>query len=63
MKTREIACEFYMYEGCCSKGRDGIFRGQCQTCNKYSAKKGSAPARPNLKRKKLEDARRREERY
>lgn len=50
--TREVACIYYKWEGECSKGREGTFRKACQTCNKYKAKKGSMPARKNLKRKK-----------
>lgn len=58
--VREIACEFYMWEGECSKGREGTFRKACQTCNKYKAKKGSMPARKNLKRQKAEEIRKRD---
>lgn len=61
-KTREIQCQYYLNEGNCSKGRSGTFRKQCQTCNLYSHKIGGKPARPNLKRKKLDDIRKREER-
>lgn len=52
--TREIACEFYMWEGECSKGREGTFRKTCQTCKKYKPKKGALPARKNLKKQKTE---------
>ena len=48
--TREIACE-------CAKGREGTFRKACQTCKKYKAKKGSLPARQNLKRQYIEQIR------
>jgi hypothetical protein len=57
MKDREITCVFYEYEGCCRKGREGTFRKACQTCNKYQAKRGSVPARKNLKKQKIERAR------
>ena len=40
-KTREIICEYYVCEGTCTKGREGIFRGKCQTCDKYNPKKGA----------------------
>ena len=53
-KDREIACESYVYEGCCKKGREGTFRKACQTCSKYRPIKGGRPARPNLKREKKE---------
>jgi len=53
-RDREIQCMFYEYEGSCKKGRAGTFRDQCQTCNLYNPKRGSSPARPNLKRQKLE---------
>lgn len=51
---REIACEFYEFEHSCSKGKEGTFRKACQTCKKYKAKKGTLPARKNLKRQKVE---------
>lgn len=62
-RDREIACEFYQCEGSCTKGRAGTFRVQCQTCNKYSPIKGGALSRPNLRRKKMEDIRKREEKF
>lgn len=52
--TREIACEYYEWEGQCSKGREGIFRKTCQICKKYKPKKGTSPARKNLKKQKTE---------
>ena len=58
--TREIACEFYKWEGECAKGREGTFRKACQTCKKYKAKKGSLPARQNLKKQKAEKIRERD---
>jgi len=51
---REVACIYYKWEGECEKGREGTFRKACQTCKKYKAKKGSLPARQNLKRQKIE---------
>lgn len=51
---REIACIYYKWEGECEKGREGTFRKACQTCKKYKARKGSLPARKNLKRQKME---------
>jgi hypothetical protein len=53
-KTREIACFFYQYEGCCAKGREGTFYKQCQHCDEYSPVRGGKPARENLKAKKLD---------
>lgn len=52
--NREIACESYLYEGGCAKGKEGTFRKACQTCKKYKAKKGGLPARKNLKKQKTE---------
>ena len=52
--TREIICEYYEWEGQCSKGREGTFRKACQKCKKYKAKKGRLPARQNLKKQKAE---------
>lgn len=53
-QNREIVCIFYDHEGSCLKGRDGIFRKTCQTCNQYIARKGGAPARKDLRRHKME---------
>lgn len=61
-KTREIACIYYQFEGSCAKGRAGTFRKACQKCDWYKPKKGGIPARQDLRRKKQEDARRRDER-
>lgn len=62
MKNREISCKFYDHEHVCNKfnNRDAEFYGYCQKCPDYVAKKGAAAARPNIKRKKLEDARRKD---
>lgn len=54
MRNREIVCEYYEYEGKCTKGREGTFRGKCQTCNKYNPKKGVGPARTDNRRRKLD---------
>ena len=54
MQDREVSCIYYKWEGECTKGREGTFRKACQTCKKYKAKKGSLPARKNLKRQKIE---------
>ena len=54
MKDREIACEFYEHEGCCTKGREGTFRKQCQICDIYKPVRGGQPARKNLKNEKKE---------
>lgn len=61
-KTREIACQFYQFEGGCAKGRDGTFRKYCQKCDWYKAKRGGIPARQDLRRKKKEDAYRNDQR-
>lgn len=63
MKDREIACEYYKYEGCCSKGREGTFRKACQKCDKYVPKRGTRPARTDNRRKKLENIDRRENKW
>lgn len=54
MKDRERVCMFYVYEGCCTKGREGTFRKACQTCDKYQPKKGGNVARKDLRREKKE---------
>ena len=58
--TREFVCEYYLYEGGCTKGREGTFWKACQTCNKYKAKKNTLAARKNLKRQKIEKIRQQE---
>lgn len=60
MKDREIACESYICEGSCAKGREGTFRKACQTCSKYRPLKGSKPARVDNRHKKLERIARKE---
>lgn len=52
--SRELACIYYKWEGCCEKGRAGTFRDACQICKKYRPRKGGAPARKNFKRQKME---------
>ena len=54
---REVACIYYKWEGECKKGREGTFRKARQTCKTYKAKKGSLPARQNLKKQKIEKIR------
>lgn len=51
-KTREVACKYYVAEGHCSKGRDGIFRKQCQICSLYDPIPGGRPARKDLRHEK-----------
>ena len=53
-KVRERACQFYICEGNCKKGREGTFYGQCQTCDKYNPAKGARPARVDQRRKKMD---------
>ena len=43
-----------MCEGTCTKGREGTFRGKCQTCDKYNPKQGAKPNRVDNRRKKLD---------
>ena len=62
-KTREVACIHYRNEGNCALGKDGTFRKKCQTCKTYKALPGGSVARPNLKRKKLETARKKDLRW
>ena len=60
MKTREIVCENYEYEGKCKIGRISEFRGYCQHCPDYKARKGAVPARVDTRRKKLARAERKD---
>lgn len=60
MKDREIVCVHYKYEGCCALGKDATFRGHCQTCPTYSAKKGGRPARIDRRKQKLDRIARKE---
>ena len=59
-RTRERQCEFYICEGQCSKGREGTFLKQCQTCNKYCAKAGAAPRRTDNRKQKMDKIQKRE---
>ena len=54
-RDREIACESYVCEGNCSKGREGTFRKYCQTCNEWRPISGGRPARLDLRKKKRAD--------
>lgn len=53
-KDREVACKSYVCEGNCSKGREGTFRKQCQTCNLYFPISGGRPARKDNRKQKNE---------
>ena len=59
-RTRERQCEFYICEGQFSKGREGTFLKQCQTCNKYRAKAGAAPRRTDNRKQKMNKIQKRE---
>ena len=59
-RTRERQCEFYICEGQCSKGREGTFLKQCQTCNKYRAKAGAVPRRTDNRKQKMNKIQKRE---
>ena len=60
MSKERGVCIHYQYEGCCDLGKECEFWGHCQTCQSWKKKPGAGPARPNLKRKKLERARQKE---
>lgn len=60
MKDREIRCKFYKYEGGCDMGKEGTFHHACQHCVFYVPLKGSAPARKDNRRQKLERINRKE---
>lgn len=51
-RDRQIACQFYVNEGNCAKGRDGKFLGQCQHCDLYVPIKGGRPRRKDLRQEK-----------
>lgn len=56
MRDREIACESYICEGSCIKrpNKKITFRKTCQTCKDYRPIKHGHPARPNIRKEKLE---------
>lgn len=62
-KDREIVCEYYQCEEVCGKQHEGTFRKACQKCADYRPVKGRHPARLNLKRQKLEAARKKDNNY
>ena len=55
-KTRELPCIHYVCANQCDLGKEAEFYGLCQTCPSYKARKGSAPARTDTRREKLEKA-------
>ena len=59
-RTRERQCEFYICEGQCSKGREGTFLKQCQTCNQYRVKAGAVPRRTDNRKQKMNKIQKRE---
>lgn len=59
-KERTIVCEYYEYEGKCSKGREGTFHKQCQKCSKYVKKAGARPYRTDERRRRMEKIQRKE---
>lgn len=62
MKTREIVCQYYTYEGgpCKKRGIDAHFRKECQTCKYWNPLKGAKPARTDNRRSKKEKINKRE---
>ena len=60
MKDREIAWVEYKAEGNCDLGKDGTFRGHCQTCPSYSPLRHGRPARTDNRRQKAERIMRKE---
>lgn len=59
-KDRFVQCQYYEYEGCCSKNREATFYDYCQVCNLYSAKKGAKAAKTNTRKQRRDRARRKE---
>lgn len=62
MKERQVCCAHYAAEYDCELGKEGTFWKQCQRCSSYEPKPNGKPARLDLRQKKREDARRKEER-
>ena len=62
MKTREIVCQYYAYEGgpCDKRDIEVHFRKECQKCKSYCALKGAKPARTDNRRTKKERINKRE---
>lgn len=65
MKTREIVCKYYTYEGgpCDKRGISAHFRKECQTCRKYDKLAGAKPARTDNRRSKLDKISKKESRW
>lgn len=61
MAKERGVCIHYVNEGNCDLGKDCAFWGHCQTCPTWKRKPGAKPARPDVRRKKLDKARRRDE--
>ena len=59
-KTRELPCIHYVCAHNCDVGKDAEFYGLCQTCPTYKARKGSAPARTDNRKKIMAKIRKKE---
>lgn len=59
-KDREIVCVHYEFEHKCKLDKDAVFRGLCQTCPQYRARKGAPPARTDERFKKLSELHKKE---
>ena len=59
-KTRELPCIYYVCAHTCDLDKDAEFYGLCQTCPSYKARKGSAPARVDKRKQKLEKIQKRD---
>ena len=59
-KTRARPSILYVCAHNCDLGKDAEFYGLCQTCPTYKARKGSAPARTDNRKKIMAKIRKKE---
>ena len=60
-KYRETVCMYYIALGQCKKGREANHEHYCQKCNKYFPR--AKVRHINLKKKRVEDIRRKDREY
>ena len=62
MKDRNKLCKYYIRAGVCSKGKGCTIWGEMQHCGNYVPNLNGKPLRPNNKRKKIDEIRKKDKR-
>lgn len=63
MRDRNRLCKYYLRAGVCSKGKGCTIWGEMQHCGLYEKDLKSKELRPNNKKRKLENIRKKERDY